>query len=98
MFEFWHQEPVTLYFPVSREDGVSFYRTVDAVAVVLWEAQDHPGLPACQEAHAELLLKTPENPVSGTRLAWHGKTWDLGRIRICRDLDGNRFCCRCTLV
>lgn len=98
MFEFWDQEQVTLYFPVGIEDGMMTYRMVDAIAVVLWEAQDHPGLPACQEAHAELLLKTAENPVSGTRLSWRGKIWDLGRIRICRDLDGNHFCCRCTLV
>ena len=98
MFEFWQQEDVTLYFPAGVEDGVTSYYPVEARAVVLWESKDHPGLPACAEAHAELLLKTPATPSPGTRLAWRGKTWDLGTIRTCRDLDGNRFCCRCTLV
>ena len=98
MFEFWHQDKVILYFPVTTEDGAVTYRATDAAAVVLWEAKDHPGLPACAEAHAELLLKTPDVPIPGTRLAWRGKMWDLGSIRTCRDLDGNRFCCRCTLV
>ena len=98
MFEFWHQDKVVLYFPVRMEDGTVTCRAVDAVAVVLWESKDHPGLPACAEAHAELLLKSAETPVPGTRLAWQGKTWNLGTIRVCRDLDGNRFCCRCTLV
>lgn len=98
MFEFWHQDPVVLYFPVRMEDGKVTCRTVNATAVILWEAEDHPGLPACTEAHAELLLKTPEDPVPGTRIAWREKVWDLGKIRFCRDLDGNRFCCRCTLL
>ena len=65
MFEFWQQEDVTLYFPAGVEDGVTSYYPVEARAVVLWEAKDHPGLPACAEAHAELLLKTPATPSPG---------------------------------
>lgn len=98
MFEFWHQERVTLLLPTGVTDGETQYMTVTADAVMLWSEETHPALPPRTDAHAELLLRSPRPPVAGARIRWHGKEWELGRVRTCQDLDGQRFIYRCTLI
>ena len=98
MFEFWPQEPVTLRLPNGAVDGEPVYRDVAATAIVLWDEKAYPGLPPRTDARAELLLKSPVPPVAGGRIRWRNQEWDLGRVRFCQDLDGQRFCYRCALV
>ena len=98
MFEFWPQEKVTLLLPAGTADGETQYETVTADAIVLWSEETHPALPPRTDAHAELLLRSPRPPVAGARIRRNGREWELGRVRTCQDLDGQKFCYRCTLI
>ena len=98
MFEFWPQEKVTLLLPSGMADGEPAFSAVTADAILLWSEETHPALPPRTDAHAELLLRSPRPPVAGARIRRNGGEWELGRVRTCQDLDGQKFIYRCTLI
>ena len=99
MFELRAGERVVLLLPSGMDDGEMRFETVAADAVVLWSSgETRPATPPRTDARGELLLRSPRPPVAGSRIRWRGREWELGSVRVCRDLDGRLICCRCTLI
>lgn len=92
---------VTIRRPVRGADGETTYTETQSPALFIecrsreTRAADAP--PALREA-SEFLFPPPAEPRCGDLVRCGGKDYELMSVRVCRDLDGNVVCRRCTVV
>ena len=86
--------------PVRGADGETEYVESSAPALFIEcasrekDAQEMPKL----RREAELWFPPPAEPRPGDRVRCDGSEYELAAVRVCRDLDGDLVCRRCTVV
>ena len=91
---------VTLRHPVRGADGEVGYTETQAPALLIESlarearAGDAPTL----RAETEFLFPPPAEPLPGDLVRCGGVDRELAAVRVCRNLDGDVVCRRCTVV
>jgi hypothetical protein len=97
MFEDQYRELVTLRVPEGTFiDGKPGYTEYPAQALITgFTEYDLVAMAGKIKSGKIFLLKSENEPVSGSQLVYNGQSYDLKSIKVCCGIDGHIECYRC---
>ena len=91
---------VTIRRPARGADGETIYTETQSPALFIERRSREAradGAPALREL-SEFVIPPPATPECGDVVRCGGRDYELASVRVCRDLDGEIVCRRCTVV
>lgn len=91
-------EKLTLRQPAGIFDGKPFYKDVAGRGRLIERMVTVPGPEGGTRLECTILVAPPLVPTKGCRIELGGKSYQIGVVKICRDLGGTLRGCRCEVV